>query len=437
GGSAPPVAVEQPQAAIQPPPTPPVPTEAPLPPGAHQVPPHLLLHPVLDEAEAPARIPDRKVPDPAAQDRVDEGHHPSHGLRLKAPEDVPELLQQRRPLLQLGGVVGPPRALATAHPAELEAQEAEAFPFAQVHYPTLRLVDLDVELGQFLTQPLVHRPEQPVMSCEGVHQDDQVIGVARVLDVRVLAVASGLLGLLQHLVHLVEVEVTEQGGDHPALRDAFLPGRLQHHLEQVEHVAIAHPLRHLRQQQVMPHVVEVGPQIDIDDARLALDDGLGDPLHRLMGCPPWSVAKRPRLEVGLEDGFQDELECPLDHAIPDGGNAEDADLAAVLGYLLPPVPHRTIPVCGQFVLNLLEERLDAARLDGLEGDPVDTRSPVVLLGQQVGLAEGFQLANVNVQAPEAPGRVGLRLGVDLPPQVLQLDGRLYHPAPASRVVGRV
>src|SRR5215471_8200388 len=145
---------------VQPPPTPPVPTEAPELPGAHQVPPHLLLHPVLDEAEAPARVPDRKVVDPATQDRVDEGHHPPRGLRLKAPEDVLELLQQRRPLLQLGGVVGPPRPFATAHPAELEAQEAEALPFAQVHYPTLRLVDLDVEFRQLLPQPLVHCPEQ-------------------------------------------------------------------------------------------------------------------------------------------------------------------------------------------------------------------------------------------------------------------------------------
>src|SRR5262249_42437160 len=71
---------------IQPPPTPPVPTEAPELPGAHQVPSHLLLHPVLDEAEAPARVPDGKVPDPAAQDRVDEGHHPPHSaVRYRAP----------------------------------------------------------------------------------------------------------------------------------------------------------------------------------------------------------------------------------------------------------------------------------------------------------------------------------------------------------------
>src|SRR6516225_8850914 len=111
---------------VQPPPTPPVPTEAPKPPGAHQVPPHLLLHPVLDVAEAPARIPDGKVLDPAAQDRVDVGHHPLHRMGLKAPEDALELLQQRRPLLHLGRVAWPPHPPATAHPAELEAQEPEA-----------------------------------------------------------------------------------------------------------------------------------------------------------------------------------------------------------------------------------------------------------------------------------------------------------------------
>src|ERR1700722_17899848 len=124
--------------------------------------PHLLLHPILDEAEAPARIPDGKVPDPATQNRVDEGHHPADWLRLKAAEEVLELLQQRRSLLQLGGVAWSPHSLATAHPTELEAQESETFPFAQVHDPTLLLVDLDVEFGQFLTEPLVHCRQQPV-----------------------------------------------------------------------------------------------------------------------------------------------------------------------------------------------------------------------------------------------------------------------------------
>src|SRR5205807_1539743 len=136
----------------------------------------------------------------------------------------------------------------------------------------------------------------------------------------------------------------------------------------------------------------------------------------------------------LEDRFQDELESPLDHAVANARDAENADLAAIFGYLLPSVPHRTVRVCSQFVLNLQKESIHSACLDSLEGNSVNARSPVVLLGQEVSLVQGFHLADVDVQAPEAPGLLGLRLGVDLPPQVLQIDGRLYHLAPASHVV---
>src|SRR5262249_47603246 len=133
GRSLHPVAAEQPQVVVQPPPTPPVPTEAPKPPGAHQVPPHLLLHPVLDVAEAPTRVAHGKVVHPAAGDRVDESPPPPHRLGLEASAGVPEPGEQRRPLLRLGGVVGPPLPLATAHPTKLEAQESETSPFAQVN----------------------------------------------------------------------------------------------------------------------------------------------------------------------------------------------------------------------------------------------------------------------------------------------------------------
>src|SRR5262249_62181421 len=126
-------------------------------------------------------------------------------------------------------------------------------------------------------------------------------------------------------------------------------------------------------------------------------------LPRLMCRPARPVAKRPRVEVSLEDGFQDELEGPLDPAVANARDAEDAVLAAIFGYLLPSVPHRTVRVCSQFVPDPQKERLHAALLDGLEGDPVKARGPVVLLGQEVSLVQGFHLADVDVQAPEAPG----------------------------------
>ena len=38
----------------------------------------------------------------------------------------------------------------------------------------------------------------------------------------------------------------------------------------------------------------------------------------------------------------------------------------------------------------------------------------------------FDLADVDVQTPEPPRRISLRLDVYSPPQVLQIDGRLCH-----------
>src|SRR5438105_10345767 len=67
----------------------------------------------------------------------------------------------------------------------------------------------------------------------------------------------------------------------------------------------------------MLNVIEVGAQVDVNDSCLALHNCLCHPVHRLMCCPFRPVAIRPRLEISLEDRFQNELECPLDHTITD------------------------------------------------------------------------------------------------------------------------
>ena len=120
---------------------------------------------------------------------------------------------------------------------------------------------------------------------------------------------------------------------------------------------------------------------------LPLDDRLGDPVHRFMGCPLRAIAKRPRLEVGLEDGLQDELQRPLDHAVADRRDRQDADFVPP-SFGISFFRFRS----GRYVRwtsssrICSRKRLHALLLDGLERDPVDTRSPVVLLGQRIGFA---------------------------------------------------
>ena len=114
------------------------------------------------------------------------------------------------------------------------------------------------------------------------------------------------------------------------------PIGFQHDLQQVHHVWVIHPPCHLGQQPVMPDVVKIAAQVDVYDACLVLNNCLRHPVDRFMSCPLGTISKRARLEVGLEDRLQYELERTLHNPIPDRRNREDADLAAILRYLLPP-----------------------------------------------------------------------------------------------------
>src|SRR5262249_16134101 len=139
--------------------------------------------------------------------------------------------------------------------------------------------------------------------------------------------------------------------------------------------------------------------------------------------------------IRFEDGFQNELEGSLDDTVTDGGNREDPDTFPVcLRNRLMPQPHGTIRAGDQCVLELLEEYLDPLGLDGCKRHPINPWSTVIVFGQSIGFTERVQLADMDVQAPETPGRFSLRLGVYPPAQVLQTDGCCCHRTPASHVV---
>src|SRR5215510_6357379 len=129
------------------------------------------------------------------------------------------------------------------------------------------------------------------MSRMGVDQDHEIICKPRVLDARVCSISGGLLRPLEHTVHLIEVDIAEQWGDHPALQDAAATIGLQHDLQQVHYVIIVDSLRHLGQLQVVPNVVKVAAQIKIYDASLVVNDRLGYVVDRSMCRLLWTVSE--------------------------------------------------------------------------------------------------------------------------------------------------
>src|ERR1700674_3633109 len=161
----------------------------------------------------------------------------------------------------------------------------------------------------------------------------------------------------------------------------------------------------------MLNVIEVRPQVNVNDTRLALHNCLCHSVYRLMRCPFRPVSIRPRLEISFEDRLQDELDGPLDHTITDSRKRKNAAFCPVFRNLLLPRPPGPIRACGEFVPDPPQKTLHSAFLDGLERDSVYTRCPVVLLRHPVGFVERFHLANVDVQPPETPSWFSLRLDV--------------------------
>src|SRR5262249_105853 len=74
----------------------------------HQLPPYLPLDPLPDRGEAPGRVPDPEVVDPAPEDRIDLPDHPSHRLRVVLLEHLLEPPPHRPPPVPLPPVLPPP-----------------------------------------------------------------------------------------------------------------------------------------------------------------------------------------------------------------------------------------------------------------------------------------------------------------------------------------
>src|SRR5712671_1521074 len=280
----------------------------------------------------------------------------------------------------------PPRSTSTAEVAEVEAQKSEAFTSLKVDHAALFIIDFNLQLAEFLPKSFVHGTNQPVMPLIGVDQDHQIVCEPRIFDIGVLAIAGDLPRSFQHSVHLIEVEVTEQGRDYSALGNALLARSFQHDLQKMHDVRVINPLCHFFQQPVVPDIVKVGSQVKVEDARLPLDNCLGYSLDRVMCFPLGPISKRSRLEICLEDRFEYELERALHHPVPDRRYRKDA----------PPGWEWLVGAPRQFVPQLLEQSLRALRLNGLEGHPVYSRSPIVLFGHLIRCAQGLHLADVDV-----------------------------------------
>jgi hypothetical protein len=119
------VLVVEPERAIQPPLTPPLPSKARTLATPRQVAPNLILDLVSDVREAPAGVAYGKVVHPAPQNGIDLLDQLRRGLRAIASENQLELAQQGRSLLRSRRVQWHPSPPPTADATELKPQKPE------------------------------------------------------------------------------------------------------------------------------------------------------------------------------------------------------------------------------------------------------------------------------------------------------------------------
>ncbi len=247
-----------------------------------------------------------------------------------------------------------------AAPLDVEPQEVE--PLAQVH---------DLGLGR--RQPQPHRCEHLgdlLAQCLGVlpgpiDQDDEVVRVAdqpprwqapspaSFAPRAVGQLAAALPRPVQVLIELRQGDVGQQRGEDAPLRRAGhgvpkltelvqQPG-LQERLDQRQHPLVLDPPSDPFHQRCVVDLVEARRDVRVQHPPVtagAVEVDLG---NRVLGPPLGPEPVRDRLEVGLEDRLQHQLQCGLDHPVGDRGNPQPPHLPRPtrLGNLL--LPHRKRP----------------------------------------------------------------------------------------------
>src|SRR5215831_5170374 len=101
------------------------------------------------------------------------------------------------------------------------------------------------------------------MLCVRIHQNHEVVGETSIFQVSVEPAPGGLLSPLQHLVDLIQVQVTEYGGKHSTLGKTLRTSCLDHQFQQMHDLRVIDSPRDFLEQDVMPDIVEKGTQVEI------------------------------------------------------------------------------------------------------------------------------------------------------------------------------
>ena len=262
-------------------------------------------------------------------------------------------------------------------------------------------------------------------------RNNNIIRKAVVIDRFIRPLGRLLTNGVKHPIDLVQVDVRRQWAERASLRNPDSARGSNDLFDQSEHLSILNTFGNETQKLGMLDRIEILRQIHIHHVRHPPHHTPPDFGQCTMRGPSGAISIRIMTKVGLEDGFEDQLDSALHHAVADAGNLKRPDLAVFLGNIHPAVLLGGIRASDQLLPDILEKSFSARGFDGLKCDAVDPRCAAVPHGQPVGLMKRFHLRDMHKDSPKPMRLVGLRLTVYPPPQILQTYGRLCHSVPAS------
>lgn len=115
----------------------------------------------------------------------------------------------------------------------------------------------------------------------------------------------------------------------PSVR--FFHRCFQPHLDQMQHLLVAHATSHRRHQLTMRDRIKVAAQVRIDHLRMPGVQERVDVPNGVVGTFPRPVSVLLRLKIGLEDRFENQHHCHLHHPILDRRDPQRTLFAVRLG----------------------------------------------------------------------------------------------------------
>src|SRR5215469_10910739 len=259
-------------------------------------------------------------------------------------------------------------------------------------------------------------------------KDHEIVCVVDDLRLKGLS-PSGDPPILQEPIH---VQVGEQGTDHPTLRSsagvalasrpASIPlliplfnRNFKPRLDQTQQVPIDDAPGDRLHQFPVRNGVKVFRQIGVDHVGVPGAEKFMHLPDGVLGASLRSVTVSVRFHVGLEDGFQHQFGCRLDHSIPDRGNSERPLAAPRLRDHHPSHWLWLVAPGVEFISEFRQPLLPPyPQLDPFEGLTIDARRALVGFCQVVRMSQNILAVDLVVEQIKAVMRFVLRLAVKLP-----------------------